>query len=126
MRQGIGVPGRVPGLVLAGAVALAFLLPSARIEDGPVLCPFRLLTGLPCPACGLTRSWVHLAHGQVGESFAAHPLGPATMLLAVVAAGWVIGTRGRVRPPDWLRRSALAVVLLTAAAGALRLLLELA
>jgi hypothetical protein len=28
-------------------------------------CPFRSVTGLPCPSCGMTRSWVWAARGQL-------------------------------------------------------------
>lgn len=112
-------------MALLAGLAVAVAVPSADVESGPVLCPFRLLTGLPCPACGLTRSWVYLAHGQVGESFAAHPLGPATVLAAVVTVGWIGYSRGALPFPPWLRRGLLAVVVLTAVAGGLRLLLEL-
>jgi hypothetical protein len=85
--------------VAAGAVAVAFVADPATIEDGPVICPFRLLTGLPCPGCGLTRSWVYLAHGQWADAWSANPFGVVTMVLAVayvVAVGWsLLARRGR-------------------------------
>jgi hypothetical protein len=34
----------------------------------PSLCPFKWITGLDCPACGLTRSLVLLFHGQFQAS----------------------------------------------------------
>ena len=37
------------------------------------LCAFHVLTGLPCPGCGLTRGLCALAHGQVYEAWAFHP-----------------------------------------------------
>ncbi len=46
-----------------------------------VLCPFRQLTGLPCPGCGMTRALNALAHGQWELAFSFHPLSP------IVAAG---------------------------------------
>jgi hypothetical protein len=64
---------------LAGAVA-----PTPRgLETGPVVCPFRLATGLPCPGCGLTRSWVYIAHGDFGDALRANPFGYLTMTAAV-------------------------------------------
>ncbi len=75
--------GPVSGLALA-AVVVARLVDPQRVEAGPVLCPFRLATGLPCPGCGLTRSWVHLMHGQVGEAMAANPFGIVALGLAIV------------------------------------------
>ena len=75
--------GLVSGLALA-AVVVARLVDPQQVEAGPVLCPFRLATGLPCPGCGLTRSWVHLMHGQVGEAMAANPFGIVALGLAIV------------------------------------------
>jgi hypothetical protein len=105
------------GIALAGvgAVVVARALSPDRIEDGPVICPFRLLTGLPCPGCGLTRSWVYLAHGSWGESLAAHPFGvvAVALVLALVAAVIVARVR-RVRAPDLdalVRRPWLVVLL---------------
>lgn len=96
-------PVRGPGLssadVLAvgGVVAIgaSFLLSPDHIEDGAVLCPFRRITGLPCPGCGLTRSWVYAAHGWWGDSFAAHPFG--LVLMAAVIALVIELVRARLR-----------------------------
>lgn len=45
-------------------------------QDIPVLCGFRRLTGVGCPGCGLTRSFVFLGHGQVWSAFQMNWLGP--------------------------------------------------
>jgi hypothetical protein len=95
-----------------GVATGAFVLSPDGIDDGPVVCPFRLLTGLPCPGCGLTRSWVHLAHGQWRDSFLANPFGMVLVgLLVALVAAVVIARMQRTRPPDlddlirrpWLR-----------------------
>jgi hypothetical protein len=86
------------GGVVGFGVALA--LSPAGIEHGPTICPFRLVTGLPCPGCGLTRSWVYGAHGDWAQSFAAHPFGlpllAALLLLAIVVV--VFRVTGREPP----------------------------
>jgi hypothetical protein len=69
------------------ALVAAAVIPERSIARGPVLCPFRLLTGLPCPGCGLTRSWVGLAHGDFGAAFANNLVGP---LLAVGTLVFVV------------------------------------
>jgi hypothetical protein len=82
-------------LILGGPLAVAFLLPAPgsnppdgvlRVDvRGVPCCMFRLTTGLPCPLCGLTRSFVSLAHGRVRDSFLFHPFGP--FLFAIFAGG---------------------------------------
>lgn len=46
-------------------------------------CPMVILTGLPCPGCGLTRAVWFLLSGQFVRSFTLHPLG-AFWLAAVL------------------------------------------
>ncbi|RYX83228.1 DUF2752 domain-containing protein [bacterium] len=55
----------------------------------PSVCPFFNMTGMPCPGCGLTRSFVSLAHAHVREAFLWHPLGP---LLFSGALLYLVGT----------------------------------
>ncbi len=38
-------------------------------------CGFHVLTGLPCPTCGLTRATRQLLHGNVAGAFHFNPLG---------------------------------------------------
>jgi hypothetical protein len=68
-----------------GCLGAAFVVPAGTVEDGPVVCPFRLATGLPCPGCGLARSWSALAQGDPAEAFARHPFGPLLLVLSVAA-----------------------------------------
>lgn len=42
----------------------------------PPLCQMKMLTGLDCPGCGLTRSFIALAHGQWRDSFRFNAAGP--------------------------------------------------
>ena len=79
-------------LAAAAALLVALLIPAGSIDHGPVWCPFRLLTGLPCPACGLTRSWVAFVHGRIGDSIAFNPFGPLTVIVAVLL---VVGVHKR-------------------------------
>ncbi len=99
---------------LSGAVvvlSLALPLPTnGTIAGLPSVCPFFNATGLPCPGCGLTRSFVCLGHGHLRESFAWHPLGP---LLFSGALLYLVGTVLRWKWPDEKRALiALAGVLL--------------
>lgn len=87
-------------LAAAAAVAASFALPVAAVEAGPVLCLFRRLTGLPCPACGLTRSFVATAHGQFDLAFAQHLFGP---LLFAGCIALVLAALARRLTVDWWR-----------------------
>ena len=50
----------------------------------PPLCSSRLLTGLPCPGCGLTRGIVLLLHGNLAGALAIHPFSPIVLALALL------------------------------------------
>ncbi|MDO9458217.1 DUF2752 domain-containing protein [Nocardioides sp.] len=94
-------------LVAAGglvAFGTAFLVPAGSVDDGPVLCPFRRITGLPCPACGLTRSWVDLAHGDVAGSWAMNPFGIVLVGGLLVLVGLVLRARRRATPAPVVER----------------------
>ena len=118
------------GAALGGffAVGTAAALNPATITDGPIICPIRLLTGLPCPACGLTRSWVFATHGQWSDAVASNafgvPLLVATLSVAAVAIVWRVRDRTPPRLEALLRRpAAIAVFALWAVYGAVRMAL---
>jgi hypothetical protein len=72
-------------IILLGSVLLT---PAGSAEEplylGPLpiphTCVFKNLTGRPCPGCGLTRSIVAAAHGDVTQSFHFHRLGLLTLV----------------------------------------------
>lgn len=49
----------------------------------PGTCVSRYVFGLPCPGCGLTRSFVSLAHGDFVDSLRFNPAG--VLLFALIA-----------------------------------------
>lgn len=122
------MPDRTPGgradgafghaEVFAGIFALSFL--AARLlpllELG-IRCPFRAATGVPCATCGMTRAFVHLAHGDAAGALAASPLGALAAALA-----WAFALLALLRPAlgrPWPRvgpRAARAAGLLGGAA----------
>ncbi len=48
------------------------------------LCTFRVMTGIPCPSCGMTRAVVLFLRGHIGESLRMHPLWPFVVLLPLI------------------------------------------
>jgi hypothetical protein len=91
-RIAVGLSACCVGATVLGAAASPSLA-----TPGAGMCPFSLLTGLPCPFCGLTRSMLALGEGHLGGAAAQNPLGlvllPAAVLL-LVAGGRAI-VRGR-------------------------------
>ena len=76
---------------------------AGEAPDAPVMCPFRLATGLPCPFCGMTRSLFAVGDGRLGDAFALAPLGPLLPLLALLAGVVAIRAIVRRRPVSWPR-----------------------
>lgn len=60
---------------------------SGLATGGPALCPTRMIFGIPCPACGLTRAASAVAHGDVtyatALNIAAVPLAVGALVLAI-------------------------------------------
>jgi hypothetical protein len=69
-------------------------------------CGMKTMFGIPCPQCGMTRSWVNLVRGNVIEAFTFNAAG-ALLLLWIASAG-VIGAvrlatgRKRLMEPPWI------------------------
>jgi Protein of unknown function (DUF2752) len=62
-----------------------------HVQLGLPPCGFLALTGLPCPGCGLTTSFVHLLRGELSAAALANPLGIPLCLLTCLAlplSGW--------------------------------------
>lgn len=64
-------------------LALAFVLPALPGHPG-LPCPLKMVTGVPCPMCGMTTSVEETVHFDVGAAFAANPAGIALVVVAVV------------------------------------------
>jgi hypothetical protein len=103
-RAGVALTG-IGAALLAGRAA-GLHLPA---------CPFRTLTGVPCPGCGTTRLAEAVAHGRVGDALGADPIG--VVLLGAIAAIAVVGglalARGRtptLRLASWAVLGALGAL----------------
>jgi len=87
----------------AAALVAACVLSPAASDAGPVVCPFRLVTGLPCPGCGSVRAWTAFAHGDVAAALGHNPFAVGLFVLTTAAIAWRIASvvdPQRVPRPD--------------------------
>ncbi|MCC7369613.1 MAG: DUF2752 domain-containing protein [Chloroflexi bacterium] len=98
-----------PALIGMAGLTAGALLPPDWVLHGPQLCIFKLMSGLPCPGCGLTRAVVLLMHGDLTGSLYYHPLAvflvlAALLLVAVDAYAWWRAHPGGLAAtkPSWL------------------------
>jgi len=69
------------------ALAASLLIPASRLP-ATSLCPFRILTGFPCPGCGLTHAFCDISHGHFKKAWQANPFGFLFYALAIVFVAW--------------------------------------
>ena len=77
----------IAGALLTLAFPFYVMLQSANrsIETEQSLCPFKLLTGFPCPGCGITKSLIFFYKGDVEKSLYYHLFGPLTFVFCLTA-----------------------------------------
>jgi len=70
---------RPAGAAMLAAAAVLPLLPG----HAGFPCPLRMLTGVPCPLCGMTTSVEATVHAHVGRALGANPAGVPLVAAAV-------------------------------------------
>lgn len=80
-------PAPFPAVAAAAYAALAAQAAFGIPHDGAILCPFRLITGHPCPGCGMGHALVAGLRGDFAASFHFHPLG---LPLLALWTGWLL------------------------------------
>lgn len=78
---------------LALARGLATASPAAVHVAGhelPVICPSRLLFGVTCPGCGMTRSVLLTLGGDLRGALALNPAGPVLVAALVLLAAQLL------------------------------------
>ena len=56
---------------------------NGNLESEQSFCPFKMLTGFPCPGCGITKSVVYFYDGNLLKSITFHLFGPFVIILSV-------------------------------------------
>jgi phosphatidylserine synthase len=103
---------------LAAAVCGATIL--ATVGPLTVACPFKHLSGLPCPTCGSTRAVMALLEGEWSDALWLNPATTLAIVCSTVTIPIALWTsraghrRWRLvvtsREAGWIRLGALAVI----------------
>ncbi|MDX6742549.1 DUF2752 domain-containing protein [Actinocorallia sp. A-T 12471] len=96
--------------VTAMAAAALVVATAHGVHDPGILCPLRLLTGIPCPFCGGTTVFIELGSGHPVRALLANPL---VFVGAIVFAVAPLGVEARWRTVSpraraWLFGTAIA------------------
>lgn len=78
----LGIIGALLSLIVPFFIML--LNKSDSLETKQSLCPFKMLTGFPCPGCGITKSIISFYDGNVLQSLAYHIFGIPVVLFCIV------------------------------------------
>ena len=77
--------GRVSLVAIAWLLTREASIRTSGFEEGPVLCPWRLITGYPCPGCGGIRAMSAICTGQFEQAWL---LNPIAFLVCFVVIVW--------------------------------------
>ena len=123
----LGWPTR-RALVLAALGLVGVLGVARRLEPDPrgfgthtqlglAPCAFALVTGHPCPTCGMTTSFAWFARGRFDRSWRANPAGSLLAPTCVALVPWLLAGAARGRPPGFrsLDRPLIGLVVATVA-----------
>ena len=77
-------------------------------------CPIKFITGISCPACGMTRAVLAILHGNIHTALNYHPL---VLILPVLLISIIIYmvNNSRIKPYVWLNRLLNCIFILSAA-----------
>jgi hypothetical protein len=98
------------GALLAGALGYIGLVDPHKPDSFFPVCPFRLLTGWNCPACGGLRMVHDILHGELAAAIHDN----VVLLVGIpLLAGWLLlCRRGRTRPLTLPAAAAVMISLL--------------
>jgi hypothetical protein len=82
LRKLYGIAG---ALSMLAVPYLIMLTSNGHIESEQSLCPFKMVSGFPCPGCGITKSIIFFYEGDLYKSLYYHILGPLVPLASLAA-----------------------------------------
>ena len=92
-------------------------VPGLASRPLPPACMTQQLFNAKCPGCGLTRSFIHLAHGRWDAAWSVHRLGWLIFLAAVLQIPYRLASIYRAKPPFagsrapvWFARTLIALL----------------
>lgn len=71
-------------IIISALVLSLYIFSPFALEGKVIICPFRNMTGLPCPGCGMTRAASSIAHGEFARALSLHIFSPL-FYLALIA-----------------------------------------
>jgi hypothetical protein len=74
-------------IVLSASAVIGLSLVLSRPPLPFPRCLFRMVTGLPCPSCGLTRAFIALGHGRLAEACLQNIMSPVLLVALVAVLG---------------------------------------
>jgi hypothetical protein len=85
-----------------------------HLQLGLPPCTFRVVTGVPCPSCGMTTSFALLMHGDLANSLRANAVGTLMALFGLLVIPWSLASAVCKRPLfiASLERALLGIVLI--------------
>ena len=78
--------GRVALVAIAWLLTREASIRTSGFEEGPVLCPWRLITGYPCPGCGGIRAMSAICTGQFEQAWLLNPIAFLACFVVIVWA----------------------------------------
>jgi hypothetical protein len=75
----------IAGALIVLAVPYVIMATNPTVETSQSLCPMKLLSGLPCPGCGITKALVFAYRGELYKSLSFHIFGFPAIAACIVA-----------------------------------------
>ena len=102
-------------LLLHGAMLFApvlFLIIHVSSSKTLGICAFRSISGIDCPACGITHSAMAMYRGHIIDALSIHPAGPAILgLVGIMTSYLLIVLFFRYKGMGWRREIKLYGIL---------------